>query len=60
MSAGGSTLWLHRTGHHLPATTLRPTQEKAINFSVLETRVYFYQGQPDTENAWIDVPCREQ
>ncbi|HEY3667304.1 MAG TPA: hypothetical protein VGL19_14955 [Polyangiaceae bacterium] len=37
-----------------PATTVRPTQEKAANFTVLETGVYFYQGQPDTENLWID------
>jgi hypothetical protein len=37
-----------------PATTVRPTQEKATNFTVLETGVYFYQGQPDTENLWLD------
>ncbi len=37
-----------------PATTVRPTQEKVTNFTMLETGLYFYQGQPDTENLWLD------
>ena len=37
-----------------PATTTRPTQEKATNFSLLETGVYLYQGLPNGSETWID------
>jgi hypothetical protein len=37
-----------------PATTTRPTQEKARDFTVLETGAYLYQGLPTTTNWWID------
>ncbi len=37
-----------------PATTVRPPQEKATQFTLLETGVYYYQGLPETENLWID------
>src|SRR5260221_506090 len=37
-----------------PATTKRPIQEKAQNFTVLETGAYLYQGLPTTTNWWID------
>ncbi|HWZ90099.1 MAG TPA: hypothetical protein VNW92_14650, partial [Polyangiaceae bacterium] len=37
-----------------PASTVRPTQEKATNFTTLETGVYLYQGLPTTTNVWID------
>jgi hypothetical protein len=51
---GTELTWPMEFVFSVPATTVRPTQEKATNFSVLETGVYFYQGQPDTENVWID------
>src|SRR5262249_33596095 len=37
-----------------PPTTTRPVQEKAQNFTVLETGAYLYQGLPTTTNWWID------
>jgi hypothetical protein len=37
-----------------PATTVRPTQDKAQNFTVLETGAYLYQGLPTTTNWWLD------
>jgi hypothetical protein len=38
----------------VPATTTRPVQEKAQQFTVLETGVYLYQGLTTTTNWWID------
>jgi hypothetical protein len=37
-----------------PATTTRPLQEKAQNFTVLEVGSYLYQGLPTATNWWID------
>lgn len=37
-----------------PATTIRPAQEKAQSFTVLEVGAYLYQGLPTTTNWWID------
>jgi hypothetical protein len=37
-----------------PATTVRPVQEKADNFTVLETGAYLYQGLPVATDWWID------
>jgi len=37
-----------------PATSTRPTQEKATNFTLLETGVYLYQGLPAATNTWLD------
>ena len=39
----------------VPATTVRPTQEKVTNFTVLETGVYMYQwlAEPGSD-TWID------
>ncbi|HEY2899127.1 MAG TPA: hypothetical protein VGL59_01030 [Polyangia bacterium] len=37
-----------------PATTVRPTQEKAQTFTVLEVGAYLYQGLPTATNWWID------
>ncbi|HEX3850279.1 MAG TPA: hypothetical protein VHW01_04895, partial [Polyangiaceae bacterium] len=42
---GTELTWPMEFVFSVPATTVRPTQEKATNFSVLETGVYFYQGQ---------------
>ena len=37
-----------------PPDAMHPTQEKATNFSTLETGVYLYQGLPIATNTWID------
>jgi hypothetical protein len=37
-----------------PATTTRPVQEKATNFTVLEVGAYLYQGLPIATNWWLD------
>jgi len=37
-----------------PPTTTRPVQEKAENFTVLETGAYLYQGLPVATSFWID------
>jgi len=37
-----------------PPTTVRPVQEKATNFSLLEVGVYLYQGLPGGSDTWID------
>ena len=37
-----------------PATTTRPTQEKAQNFTLLEVGAYLYQGLAVATNWWID------
>ena len=37
-----------------PDGAARATQEKAGNFTTLETGVYLYQGLPSATNTWID------
>ena len=37
-----------------PDGAAHPTQEKAANFTTLETGVYLYQGLPTATNTWID------
>jgi hypothetical protein len=37
-----------------PATTTRPTQEKAQDFTLLEVGAYLYQGLAVATNWWID------
>jgi hypothetical protein len=47
-------LWPMKFGFSVPATAVRPVQEKVTNFTVLETGAYLYQGLPTTTNWWID------
>jgi hypothetical protein len=37
-----------------PASTVRPTQEKTVDFTRLEVGVYLYQGLTKVTNWWID------
>jgi len=51
---GTELLWPMKFVFSVPATTVRPVQEKVTNFTVLETGAYLYQGLPTTTNWWID------
>jgi hypothetical protein len=51
---GAELSWPTRFVFSDPAGKPKPVQEKAQNFTFLETGVYMYQGLPVATNWWID------
>ena len=51
---GTELTWPMEFTFSVPATTVRPTQDKVTNFTVLETGMYMYQYQPEAADLWID------
>lgn len=51
---GSELTWPNEFTFSVPPTTVRPTQDKVTNFTVLETGMYLYQYLPEAADVWID------